>query len=151
VTDEAPLTPEQRRVLASAMDRVLPEGRGPSAGDLGAIDFADWLTRQPDFAPNLGVLRSGLALLDTASVGTTGRPFAACDATQQDAVLRALHDAPHPTVQRFLRLLVRLTLAGAFSPPAYGGNRGGAGWRYIGYEPRPPTPDGSSHGGNASR
>ena len=136
MTEAALLTAAQRLLLASALDRILPAGDGrPSARELGVMDGADWLLRQPDLAPTLPVLRAGLTLLDAASLSTTGRSFIEADATQQDAALLAIQNAPHPTVQRFMTLLVRLALTGALGEPALGGNRDGAGWRYIGYEP----------------
>jgi hypothetical protein len=136
VSEAGGITLEHRRLLAAALDRILPAGDRPSACELGALEGADWLMGQPELRSSLPLLRSGLTLLDTSSMGTAGCSFVAADAAQQDAVLRALHDAPHPTMQRFVALLVRLALTGAFGPPALGGNRNGAGWRYIGYESR---------------
>ena len=41
---------------------------------------------------------------------------------------------------RFFTLLVNLTLEGAFGDPSHGGNKGGAGFAMVGFEPGAPTP-----------
>jgi gluconate 2-dehydrogenase gamma chain len=127
------------------MDRVFPAGSGPSAGDANAMGYFDWYTRQPEFGAHAAAMSRGLALLDDVALRIAGREFVACDGDEQDAVLHLIEDTPHPTVQRFLRLLVRLTLAGVLTPPTFGGNRDRIGWRFIGYDPRPVPPRAPTH------
>jgi len=56
--------------------------------------------------------------------------FASLTASQQDAVLESIE-----TTDAFA-LLRAITVAGYFSHPSYGGNRGNAGWKAIGFEDR---------------
>jgi gluconate 2-dehydrogenase gamma chain len=133
------LSAAQRATLGAAMERILPGGDGPGATDANALGYVDWLTRQPRFAPAAHTLATGLALLDSMAAATAGAPFAACPPAGQDEVLRRVQMTPHPTVQRFFVMLVRMTLDGFLGAPAYGGNRGGSGWAYIGFDPHPYT------------
>ncbi len=68
-----------------------------------------------------------------------GSDFVACDGARQDAVLRVVQETPHPSVQRFFEVLLRVTLSGYLCAPACGGNRGGVGWRHLGFVPHPFT------------
>jgi gluconate 2-dehydrogenase gamma chain len=133
------LSEGERRTLAAAMERVLPGEAGcPGAEEARAIAFFDWLAVQPSFAEAQVTLRAGIALLDSLSRVCWDAPFADCGEVEQDAVLRQVQEIPHATARRFFAVLVRVTIAGFLSPPAYGGNHDGSGWRFIG------LPDGSA-------
>lgn len=119
------------------MDRVLPAGDRPGAADAHAIGYAEWVCAR--FPRAEAGLVAGAALLDSLARGTWGRPFAACDAGERDAVLARLEDVPHRTAQRFFADLVLLTVAGCLCAPRYGGNRERVGWESIGFSPHPLT------------
>ncbi|MGH7718256.1 MAG: gluconate 2-dehydrogenase subunit 3 family protein [Gemmatimonadaceae bacterium] len=146
MTSGSVLTDEQRQMLAAAMERILPAGRGPGATDADAIGYVEWWTQQDRFQSYVPCLATGLALLESVAVTMWGKSFVACTALEQDAVLRQLQNVPHATVQRFFVMLVRMTLAGFLCAPSYGGNRAGVGWEYIGFTPRPPTAGATTNG-----
>jgi gluconate 2-dehydrogenase gamma chain len=123
------------------MERILPGGDGPGATDAHAVGYADWLVGHPQFASVRAVLSTGLALVETLAVSTAGKPFPECGPREQDEVLRRVQQTPHPTVQRFFVLLVRLTIDGFLGAPRYGGNRNRVGWEYIGFMPHHLTVD----------
>lgn len=133
------MTPAQRQTLASAMERILPSGDGPGAREANAIGYVDWYAAQPAFRRVEPRLLFGLNLLDSIAASLYGRPFGDCPPEQQDAVLSRVQDIPHTSAQRFFSLLVWLTLSGFLCPPEYGGNRGRAGWGFIGFDPHPLT------------
>jgi hypothetical protein len=131
------MTDAQYTTLAAAMDRVLPSERGPGAADANTVGFARWTV---DFQPTAAEpLAAGVALLDSLAEGMWRRAFAACSPEERDAVLERLHSTPHPTAQRFFATLVRMTITGFLSSPAYRGNRGEIGWRFVGFDPHPLT------------
>jgi hypothetical protein len=76
------------------------------------------------------LLTEGRAGLDARAVEAHGQPFAALGPAQQDALLREIEDTP------FFGLAHYLTVAGMFALPTYGGNRGYAGWKLIGFDHR---------------
>lgn len=130
------MTEHERLLLAAAMDRVLPpDGPGPGATEANAIAYMDWFSATREFQAMAPCCDSGLALLDEMATLTYGRGFLACGSKERDAVLAHAQRVPHPTVQRFFVTLIRLTLAGFLCPPHYGGNRGGVGWRHVGFRP----------------
>lgn len=145
------LTPAQRHTLAAALERVLPGGGdGPGATDAHAIGYAEFLLRHPRFAPALGAFETGLGFLDTLARALAGHPFAACAPAEQDAVLAQMQRLPHPSVQRFFVILVRMALDGFLGAPTYGGNRDGVGWRFVGFTPHPMTTGAPAGGGGAA-
>jgi hypothetical protein len=136
------LTMNERSTLAAAMERILPPGNGPSATEVNAVGYAEWMVSGPNFTVAArAVLETGLDLLDLLADTLWGRPFALCAPEERDAVLRRAQETPHPTVRRFFLMLVRMTLTGFFCAPSYGGNRNGAGWASIGFVPHPATAD----------
>ena len=138
------LSREQQRTLAAAMGRILPSGDGPGATEANAIGYADWITRQCCFRPSAACFMTGLGLLDGVSNAAYGRAFVVCDAAEQDEVLATICAMPHPTVQRFFAMLVRMAITGFLCPPHYGGNQDEVGWQFIGFVPHPMTRAGNA-------
>ena len=64
-----------------------------------------------------------------------GKDFCVCDAVERDDIIRAISRVPHPLVERFFLMLVRLTIAGFLCEPRYGGNRDEVGWQFLGCRP----------------
>jgi gluconate 2-dehydrogenase gamma chain len=130
------LNPDLGDLLEAALDRVIPGDDGPGASDANAALFVTWFLTQPPFDEWCVGIERGLQLLNTVATDRCGKSFVACTAAERDAVMRALMHAPQPSVQRFMRRLVALAINGFLCDPKYGGNRDGAGWRYIGFVPR---------------
>ena len=120
------LTPEEFRTFEALADRILPaDGDAPGARDLGAVTFIDrFLARDEE---TLGGARAALAVLDESAPG-----FADLAPDAQDQVVGAFEE--HPS--GLFGLVHFRVVAGAFAAPAHGGNRDGAGWALLGYEPR---------------
>jgi gluconate 2-dehydrogenase gamma chain len=143
----AVLTSEQAAVLAAAGDRIFPaDAASPSASALGLLPFAErqldgpWgrgerMYLQPPFAePDHGghgwqsSATPAEAIAET--LGELAREgFLAMDATGRDAALARL-EREAPARFALLRLLV---VEAVLSHPAHGGNRDGAGWRWLGF------------------
>lgn len=133
------MTESEMRILAAAMERILPGDHSTGASDAKSIVYAEWKSEQAHFRSTLGCLTTGLALVDSLAVAMWESDFADCKPGEQDAVLEKVQDTPHPSAQRFFAVLVKLTLAGFLCSPKYGGNSGGLGWKYIGFTPHPLT------------
>jgi len=97
---------------------------------LTALDELAWRTRIegsrgiPEREMNGPVL--GLQERYRAGLAALGEDFARCPPEEQDERLRA-----DPA---FTELLYEHACEGMYGAPEYGGNRGGAGWRSIGYD-----------------
>jgi hypothetical protein len=80
-------------------------------------------------------IESGLALVDSMARQCHGKPFGDCAGEERSEVLERLRCVPHRLVHRFLARIIGLVIEGFLCAPAHGGNRGGAGWRAVGYAP----------------
>lgn len=131
------ITAEMQRTLVAAADRILPADDWPGATDAHVFGYIQWVTRQPSFVGRWSLFSRGIGLLDSIACAMFALPFADCSNEQQDEVLHRLQSIPHPTAQRFLVMLVNMTLAGYFCNPKYGGNRNGIVWGHMRFEPDP--------------
>ncbi|MBY0493282.1 MAG: gluconate 2-dehydrogenase subunit 3 family protein [Cyanobacteria bacterium] len=135
------LSAAERRTIECVTSRILPsDPLGPGARDANVVGYVDWIIAQPSFTADWECLCTGTALLDNIASALTSHRFADCNETEQDEVLSRLELVPHPTAQRYLRLIVRLTMAGFFGHPKYGGNRQEVAWKWIGFTPDPEPP-----------
>lgn len=103
------------------------------------------------------IYQLGLEQVEREALSRFGVPLAEADAGQQEEIVRALSageigapaDSPQPqggqaggdaeqgfsppALQAFFQTVRQHVVEGMFGDPAYGGNRGMAGWRLIGY------------------
>jgi gluconate 2-dehydrogenase gamma chain len=146
----------------AAVDRLIPlDANGPGGVEAGVPVFLDrqmqlpyghgayWYMQgpyHPDAPPTLGyqlrqtpreLYRAGIALADRAARQAHGQAFAALDAGRRDALLSRLEAGQLPEDgalgAAFFALLLRNTREGYFADPMYGGNRGMAAWKMIGF------------------
>jgi gluconate 2-dehydrogenase gamma chain len=140
------LTAEERATLAAAQERLLPsEPQSPGAREVHAIDFlaaalADLRTDPAD----VELVLDGIEDLDALAQEKRGERFAALDAAAQDEVLRAhQEDQDDGGGAEWMGVLLAFTLEALLGDPVYGGNPGGAGWKWLAIPepfPRPAKP-----------
>lgn len=110
--------------------RIIPTDETPGATEAGVIYFIDRVLgddRQQEYE----TLKMGLAELQTAAAATfNASSFHQLDAAQQDQLLTEIEDT------EFFGTIRYLTVAGMFSLPEYGGNRGNIGFELLGFEDR---------------
>ncbi|MEJ2541376.1 MAG: gluconate 2-dehydrogenase subunit 3 family protein [Gemmatimonadota bacterium] len=112
---------------------ILPSGDSPGAVEAGVIHFIDAALAGPA-SESLESVRQGLEDLRARVRGEHGDvTFPALGEDAQIAMLRDLEGS------EFFGTVRHLTLAGMFSHPSYGGNRGEAGWTLIGFDAQGPT------------
>ena len=128
---ERPFDPEQRQILAAAVDRLLP-----GAVEAGVPEYLDfWLVEKP-FRLIRSYLAQGAGHLDGVAREKYGKPFVGSLGDEQDAILMEFATGKFKTGKFngsvFCQQLMELTLEGYLSDPRYGGNRNRAGWEFIG-------------------
>lgn len=155
-------TPDEWAFIVAAVDRLIPDdGNGPGGVAAGVPVFLDrqmelpyghgayWYMQgpfHPDSPATLGyqmrltpreLYRAGIAAADRASRALHGNAFANLRAGQRDALLAALEQGSIPqdggVAAAFFALLLKNTREGFFADPMYGGNRGMAAWKMIGF------------------
>jgi gluconate 2-dehydrogenase gamma chain len=116
-------------VLAAIADRLVPaDEHGPGAVETGATRYIE-RGLGAELAELLPHYRAGLADVERRAGARYGRGFREVGTSAQDTLLRELErEAPE-----FFELVRRHVLEGMFGDPAWGGNRGGVGWRLLGY------------------
>ncbi len=121
---------EEAEEFAAIADRIIPPDDTPGAREAGAVYFMDAVLGDQR-ERELQILREGLQQLQIrAETEFQAAAFSALGAEQQDQLLREIENS------EFFATLRYLIVAGMFALPEYGGNRDGAGYELIGYEPR---------------
>jgi gluconate 2-dehydrogenase gamma chain len=111
--------------------RILPSDDGPGATEAGAVFFIDRALTTFD-TDKQGVYRKGLAEFNERrkQLFPESGSIAALSKDQQIHLLEAVDKS------EFFEVIRIHTLLAFLGPPSYGGNRGGVGWKYIGFENR---------------
>lgn len=124
--------PAPRRTLMAAMERVLP-----GATEAGVIAHVEFWLRHPHFTGAQREFIAAAVLLDRIAHQQYKRSYADCKPAEQDAILKMLQEGKVREKgfdgSGFFSRLVSFTLEGFLADPKYGGNRGQAGWRFIGH------------------
>lgn len=155
-------TPEEGAAVEALADRLIPpDQQWPGGKDAGCAVFIDrqlagpygesrGLYMRPPFqegdkqqgpqSPLTPAMRyrQSLAALDKyCRARFAGKGFANIPADQQDSVISGLEKGsvqlPGASGRGFFDLLWKNTQEGYFSDPIYGGNKGMAGWKMIGF------------------
>ena len=112
--------------------RLIPSDQNlPGADEAGAVHFIDRAFGKPFFADVVPVVRAGLADLDARARALGERDFASVPPGRQEAIMRQVERTPFFLAARML------VVVGTFADSAYGGNRGEAGWKIVGFEHEP--------------
>jgi gluconate 2-dehydrogenase gamma chain len=154
--------PAEWRFINAAVGRLIPsDNPGPGGVETGVPEFIDRQMEapyghgayfymqgpfQPDAPATLGyqlrytpreLYRSGIAAADKACLVATGKVFADLVSPEQDLFLGSLErneaQLSGPPAGAFFSQLLENTREGYFADPLYGGNRGMAAWKWIGF------------------
>ncbi|HEY7199267.1 MAG TPA: gluconate 2-dehydrogenase subunit 3 family protein [Candidatus Dormibacteraeota bacterium] len=160
----AVLAPDEAAVLAAAGDRIFPaDESSPAASDLGLLAFAErqlggpWgrgerMYLRPPFAtpdhPGHGWQAAATPAEAVAATlrGLLAGGFLDLDDAGRDAALARL-ERDEPAAFALLRALV---IESVLAHPSHGGNRAGAGWRWLGF-PGDPVELGQPYAGRLRR
>jgi gluconate 2-dehydrogenase gamma chain len=154
--------PVEWSFINAAVDRLIPsDGSGPGGLETGVPEFIDRQMElpyghgayfymqgpfQPDAPATLGyqlrytpreLYRSGIAAANDACRTAAGKAFADLAPDDQDRFLSSLENnqvqLSGPPAAVFFAQLLENTREGYFADPLYGGNRGMAAWKWIGF------------------
>jgi gluconate 2-dehydrogenase gamma chain len=153
---------DEWRFINAAVARLIPsDGNGPGGIETGVPEFIDRQMEapyghgayfymqgpfHPDAAPTLGyqlqytpreIYRVGIAEANKSSLGSGGKSFADLTPDKQDELLKLMEKGGIsferiPAASFFAQLLEN-TREGYLADPMYGGNRGMAAWKWIGF------------------
>jgi len=129
---------EDAATVAAFSERLVPGAPGkPGARDADVLNYID-LALAGAYADQQDFYRRGLASLDAYCRKTYATPFGRLSAAQQDEVITALEQGKAsefswPSAVAFFTTVHTHTMEGMFADPIYGGNKGFAGWRLVGF------------------
>ena len=133
--------------LRAACARLLPTDQDPGAEEANVVNYIDSQLSHPPISAFRAELAAGVAQMDELARASGARRFVELAPSRQDEVLRRLQRGVRMTRGRrrqdsrhFFVVLLSLTLEGFLGHPLYGGNRDRVGWRFMGFDPRPPHP-----------
>jgi len=131
------LSSVESEILEAIVSRLIPtDENGPGALEAGAANYIDKGLANA-LSQSHTAYSSGLAALDAYAHQLTGRGFVVLDHSEQDSLLEDLEQnlavGFDPDSATFFNLVLRHTIEGTFSDPAYGGNQDFIGWEMIGY------------------
>ncbi len=132
------------RTLAAVQKVLFPDdGNGPGADAIQATAYLQQAMALPRFpAAERDFLLQGPVWLDDLAREDHGRPFAALDAGQQDALLRRV--ARTTAGENWIALVLLYLFEALLTAPVYGGNPDGIGWRWLEHDPGFPLPTGAN-------
>ncbi len=124
--------------LDALFEQLFPADEyGPGASSIGVIRYLDRALSGP-YAEYLETYRLAVYALDAESVERFGRPFVHTDSVHRQELIAALEQDAAPNFRAiegkaFFELARSHLQEGLFADPIYGGNRGKAGWRFLGH------------------
>ncbi len=128
------LLPPQRALLAAALARIIPTDRDPGAAEADVVEYVDRELARPEYSAVKTSVLAGLTALGRLSARAAKSTFEKLSPAEQDQILHETQRASERG-KDFLFVLTVLAIEGFLGDPRWGGNKGGAGWRFIGYGP----------------
>ena len=125
----------EAETLEAIAGRLLPTTETAGAVEAGAVSYID-LALSKAYQAMLPRYRRALREINRSARRLLGKPFARLSESEQDNLLTQLEADQARDVRNgaeFFQLLRRHVLEGVFGEPSYGGNRGMAGWRLVGF------------------
>lgn len=139
------LLPPQRALLAATLARIIPTDRDPGAAEADVVEYVDRELARPEYAAVKGAVLAGLTALGRRSMRAAKAGFEALSAAEQDQILHETQRSGDRG-KDFLFVVTVLAIEGFLGDPRWGGNKGGAGWRFIGYGPGTVSGETPEHG-----
>lgn len=128
-------------VLDAVTRHLLPsEPDSPGAAEIHAIGYLRFVAEDPWIEQQeRDFLLDGTRWLDELAQTRHGGAFRTLDDAQRESLLRQI--TATPAGENWLSTLISYLFEALLSAPAYGGNPGGIGWRWLEYVPGFPLPD----------
>ena len=124
------LSEAEAALLGAVFDRMFPDdGDGYAASQMGAVDYVDGALAGAE-AENLPTYRRVADWFSRRARSRWNRDITHLEAGQLDELIAELEQGVAGLDDAF-GLLRRDLLRGLFSDPAYGGNRGMSGWKFL--------------------
>ncbi|WP_281559259.1 gluconate 2-dehydrogenase subunit 3 family protein [Thalassomonas sp. RHCl1] len=127
--------------LNAVLDHLLPASdSGPGARDIQALDYLyNVVTKQPTEQDEIEFIFKGVGWLNDFSNSQSGKPFVTLEQAEKEKLLRAISNSR--AGENWLNTLLNYIFEAMLSPPVYGGNPDGIGWKWLEHKPGFPLPN----------
>ena len=127
--------------LNAVLDHLLPASdSGPGARDIQALNYLyNVVTLQPTEQDEIDFIFKGVGWLNDFSQSQAGKAFVALELKEKESLLRAISKSR--AGENWLNTLLNYIFEAMLSPPVYGGNPEGVGWKWLEHKPGFPLPD----------
>ncbi|MBI4357215.1 MAG: gluconate 2-dehydrogenase subunit 3 family protein [Gammaproteobacteria bacterium] len=134
------LSSKQLALLETLTEHFFPtEPDAPGAREINATGYLAWVIEDPKLDVSVRTfLVEGFTQLEHVSRQKTQKEFSQLSYDEQESVLRILEDTPFG--HRWLKTVLDFVMEALLSDPIYGGNTGGAGWKWLHHTPPFPSP-----------
>ncbi len=127
---------ETTDLLSVVCERLIPSHDGPGAREAGVADYVRQVLAgyHASLRP---MIEEGLLRIDRLSRNDFESPYVRLSGAEQDRILEFVQKGGEDDDSFrggvFVHRLLELCMEGFLGDPVHGGNRNGAGWRYIGF------------------
>lgn len=134
-TKHRSLTNKEYAIMAAAVERLIPKDEDPGALEADVPEYIDRMLQSPQLKQMRDQLVPGFGALDRRAQRLFQTDFVSAKPEQRDQVLTAFKNSGEKTGEyKFYEFLMVLTLEGYLGDPSYGGNKGEAGWKLVGFK-----------------
>ena len=137
------MTKDQMRILRVIQNILFPEdGNGPGAGEIRADSYLQWIIADPRMDKDeVEYIINGIGWVDETAQEDYNRDFMNLDARDQEQLIAKI--SGESWGEDWLSIILSYIFEALLADPLYGGNPGGAGWKWLDVYPGQPRPDSS--------
>jgi len=134
------VTAEPWLTLNSVLMHLMPESAsGPSADDIRAAHYLyNLVYQQPTPKDEIDFIFKGVGWLNGYSQGKTQQNFPQLQTSEKETMLRAISGST--AGENWISMLIGNLFEAMLSPPSYGGNPNGIGWKWLQHQAGFPLP-----------
>ena len=131
---------EPWKTIASVQQHLFPaDENSPGAQDIQALTYLQNMIEAPDISKSEREhIHNGAGWLNDLSVKTYKHKFSDLNENDREKILRKIETSRAGS--RWLSLLMTYLIEALLSDPIYGGNKNGAGWKWLEHQAGYPTP-----------
>ncbi|WP_068546175.1 gluconate 2-dehydrogenase subunit 3 family protein [Thalassotalea crassostreae] len=136
----AQLNTDPYLTLQLVLEHLLPSSAsGPGAKEIKAINYLyNVMHQQPTEEDEKQFILNGVGWLNGYTKSNSDKSFVDLDTKQKESALRAISKSR--AGENWLSTLLSYIFEAMLSPPSYGGNPEGIGWKWLNHKPGFPLP-----------
>ena len=126
--------------IGEVQEHLFPaDETSPGAYDIAALNYLHNMIHAPDISSEeRDLIKNGAGWLNDLSMQVYQLKFIKLNETQRESILRKIEQSRAGS--RWLSLLMDYLIEALLSDPVYGGNKNGAGWKWLQHQAGFPQP-----------